>query len=139
MREGVFMSATEFNTGNAVKKTILNAAISILISTVVCLVGALIFSAGAPVGYIETLGWIICGITGLIGGLMTAKSIRKKCVLFGILCGFFAFIIIFAVGLFFGNGVAFSKLVIKLAVCLFTGALGGFLGAGNKRRRSRAH
>jgi len=131
------MSAAEFSTGFMMKKTVLYAAVSVLISAAVCFAAAVIFGAGAPVGYIETVGWIICGITGLTGGLMSARAIRKKCVLVGMLCGLFAFIILFAVGLIFGNGVVFSKLIIKLAVCLFFGALGGFFGAGNKKCRSR--
>ncbi len=132
------MSAAEINTGYTVKKTIIFAAASVLISTVICLAAAMAFSAGAPVRLLQTIGWMICGITGLIGGLMCARVIRKKCVLNGMLCGFFAFIILFLFGLLYGNGVVFSILVFKLAVCLFSGALGGLIGAGNKRRKSRA-
>ena len=132
------MSAAELGAGFAVKKTLLYAAIAILISIGICLVGAVIFSAGAPTGMIEVVSWIICGFTGLICGLMSARAIRKKCVLTGMLCGLFAFIMLFAVGLIFGNGVVFLKLLIKLAICLFSGALGGFFGAGNKRRKSHA-
>ncbi len=133
------MSGTEFGAGYTVKKTILYALMSILISTVICFAAAVIFSAGAPVKLIEPVGWIMCGVTGLLGGLMSARAIRQKCVLTGLLCGFFAFVILFAIGLFFGEGVTFLKLLIKLAICLFSGALGGFFGAGNKRRRSRSH
>lgn len=133
------MSAAEPGTGYTVKKTILYAAVSILISAAICLAAAMIFGVGASVRYIGIVGWIICGVTGLIGGLLSARAIRKKCVLNGMLCAFFAFIILFAFGLFFGNGVVFSKFLIKLAVCLISGAAGGFLGAGKRRRKSRAH
>lgn len=133
------MSAGEPGAGYTVKKTILYAAVSILISAAFCLAAAMIFGAGASVRYIEAVGWILCGVTGLTGGLMSARAIRKKCVLNGILCAFFAFVILSAFGLFFGNGVVFLKFLIKLAVCLTAGAVGGFIGAGNKRRRNRAH
>ncbi|HNX15270.1 MAG TPA: TIGR04086 family membrane protein [Oscillospiraceae bacterium] len=121
------------------KKIILYAVFSILISTAVCLATAIIFSAGASVCYIGAVGWILCGITGLTGGLMSARAIRRKCVLNGMLCAFFAFVILFVLGLFFGNGVMFLTFFIKLAVCLVSGAVGGFIGAGNKHRKSRAH
>lgn len=133
------MSAAELGAGFMVKKTMLYAAISILVTALICLAAAVIFSAGAPVKFIEPMGWVICGISGFIGGLLSARAIRKKCVLTGMLCGLFAFILLFLIGLLFGDGVTFLKLVIKLAICLFSGALGGFFGAGNKRRRSRAH
>lgn len=131
------MSAAELGAGFAVKKTMLYAAISIVISALICLAAAVVFSAGAPVKLIGPIGWVICGVSGFVGGLMSAKTIRKKCVLTGMLCGLFVFAILFLAGLLFGDGVMFSKLVIKLAICLFSGALGGFFGAGNKRRRSR--
>lgn len=131
------MSGAEIGAGYTVKKTILYAALSILISVLISFAAAVIFSAGAPVRLLPIVRWIMCGITGFIGGLMCARNIRKKCVLNGMLCGFFAFVILFAFGLIFGNGVVFSMLVIKLVVCLFSGALGGLMGAGNKRRRSR--
>lgn len=117
------------NIGKAVAIGLLATAVMLLLLSFV------LSKKDFPFSLINPLSTVALLIGSLLAGFLAAKSSKEKGMLLGGFCGFIIFVVIFVVSSMFQFEVG-AKAVLKLAVCVLSGAIGGIIGV-NKRNKRR--
>ncbi|MEG0664661.1 MAG: TIGR04086 family membrane protein [Clostridia bacterium] len=125
---------TDFNSNNNnITKIIKASTISIGCGLLICVTLLMIFSfilktKDFPHSYITPLTIVAIGVANFFAGIINAKLIRRKGLIFGGLCGVVFSLIILLSGLTFSADVIGYISIIKISVAVICGAIGGLIG-----------
>lgn len=94
---------------------------------------ALVKSVDVPRAAITPLAIVAAAVGAFLAGLTAAAIARRRGLLVGALCGLLLFLLILLAGFTRFGGVSGTTSLIKLAVLLVAGGLGGVLGVNRRK------
>lgn len=96
---------------------------------------AVMASTTFPTKLVTPITVAVSALGALVGGWIAARLSCKRGLLYGAGCGLLLFLLVATAGMIATQELRGSLLLIKLAVMVAGGALGGVLGVNTKRRR----
>ncbi len=109
--------------------------IGVAVCTVLLLVAAAVLTTGViPQVAVSPIAVAILAISAFVGGLIAARFSRERGLLTGALVGLLLFLLTALLGLSVLQSLDGSSMLIKAALMIGGGALGGVLGVNVKRR-----
>lgn len=107
-----------------------------------CLIGILagamlIPSSSTPGNLVFPVSLIATGIGGLFSGFSAARALRRRGMLMGIVAGLILYAILTLLSLWFSDAAPSFLMLIKLAICVGAGAVGGIFGINFRMRRKK--
>ena len=100
------------------------------------LMAALLLTQDAPHNVVSPLALVVLVVGCFAGGVTAARLAGKNGWLMGLLCGGMLFLVLLLAGGFAPLRNAEAHPLIKIAVMLFTAAVGGIVGINLKRKRA---
>ena len=123
------------------KQKLLKAVLIGLLSAVVltlaltCLFGFILkMTAGMPYGIIDYVMIGIEGVSVLIGAYIASVIAKSKGLIIGVICGAGSLLILFACGMSIANNDIGILTLIRSAVVLLCGVVGGIAGVNRKEK-----
>ena len=134
------MSFFKGDNNKLLKATATGFILSIIFTVILSCLFALIlsFTSGIPYGIIDYAAVGIEGISVFSGAYIAAALVKSQGIIIGALCGVTFFILTAALALSTGSADIGVITVIRLAVLLICGIVGGILGV-NKKERIKIH
>ena len=120
------------------KRILKGCAIGLLVAAVLCGLLSCIFAFvlnmmdGLPYGIIDYVMVAIEGFSVLIGAYIACVIAKSKGLIIGALCGAISLLIVFAVGMSMAKNNIGLLTVIRSAVMLLCGVIGGIMGVNRK-------
>ena len=109
--------------------------IGTVVGTVLLLIAAAIMTTGAlPVSVTTPIAMAVLAIMAFVGGFTAAVISRERGLLYGAAVGLLLFLLITVIGLAVLQELHGGTMLIKAALAIGLGALGGVLGVNAKRR-----
>ena len=114
--------------------------ISVLVGLLVCTLILMLFSLiisvkDVPEFVIRIMSVVAVSISAFVAGYVSAKLIKSKGMLVGLLNGVILFMLFYLTNLFLIKTEDFSALPIKVAIVLLSAGLGGVLAVNVKRKK----
>ena len=124
-----------------IRRFVRPVAWGLLVGAVLCVVLLLVCSLilatqDIPQAAVTPLALVAAAAGALCGGFVAARIANENGWLLGAICGCLLYVLIALAGLIFLQGVQGEAVLLKLAVLVACGAVGGILGV-NLRRRHR--
>ena len=124
----------------AARPAIIGLAAAIGSSLLMCVLISFLFSLAKSLAEaaVMPLSFAAVGAGCFIGAYICSSLTRSRGVIYGLIIGFSVFFLVWIAGLFFSGTFFGTASLIKLAVMLAGGGLGGYLGvsgAGSRKRR----
>lgn len=124
------------NSGNTYTKMLKAVAIGLLVTAVLLLLLSFVLSKrDFSFMLINPLATLALGVGSMLSGFLSARSFRERGMLMGGLSGLIIFAIVLIVSAMFQFELG-AKAIIKLAVTVLGGCVGGIIGI-NKRNKRR--
>lgn len=121
--------------GRIIRPLAIGTAVGIVACVVILLVMAAMMASGVfPSRAVTLLALVAGGVGALIGGFVTARLSRERGLLYGAGSGLLLFLLTLAAGLFLSPEGEMGLWLVKLAIMVIGGALGGLIGVNIKRR-----
>lgn len=103
--------------------------------TVLLLIASAILTTGAiPQTAVSPIAFAILTVSAFVGGLIAARLSRERGLLTGALVGLLLFLLTAVLGLLILQALDGTSMLLKVALMIGGGALGGVLGVNVKRR-----
>lgn len=120
----------EASNSNPVAVMCLFALLTLLVNLLFCaLYAALVTFSGLTDAYVSAVSTVICVITVFAAGFSTAHAARKRGLLWGAAAGLLSGLLVLLIGYFSdGDWVFGSQHIVRLAVTVVSGGVGGILG-----------
>ncbi len=112
--------------------TVFGALICLLLLFVMA---AILTANNVPQAAVTPMAIVAAAIGAFLGGLIAARIAREKGLLIGALTGLLLFVIMAIAGFIFVQDVRGSYAILKAAIFLACGAVGGIVGVNLQRRR----
>lgn len=120
---------------NWLRPTLVGLCVGVLCCTLIFLLAALLIrSVNIPRGIIKPLAVTAAGIGAFAAGLTAALLSKRRGLAIGALCGLWLFLIILLTGCVRTGSVNGTYTLIKGAVLIAAGAVGGVLGVNGRRQ-----
>ena len=128
------MSDFDRDKGRIVKAVVIGVLISLVLAVILsCLFAVMLnMMAGIPYGIIDYVTVAIEGFSVLIGAYIACVIAKSKGLIIGALCGAISLLIVFAVGMSMAKNNIGLLTVIRSAVMLLCGIIGGIMGVNRK-------
>lgn len=111
------------------KGSVLGACGGIVFSSLLIFIMAAILSIGhIPSMVIEPMALVSLALGGIFGGFLAGKAVKEKGFLCGMISGILFFLVVWCCGGVFGIGDFGMKALLKSAILIFAGILGGIIG-----------
>lgn len=118
-----------------VRPLTVGTAVGVAACVVALLLMAGLMAAGTfPSRAVTLLALAAAGLGALVGGFVAARISRERGLLFGAGSGLFLFLLTLAAGLFLSPAGEMGLWLVKLAVTVVAGAVGGLLAVNTRRR-----
>ena len=109
--------------------------IGAVVCTVLLLIASAILTTGAiPQTAVSPIAFAILTVAAFVGGLIAARLSRERGLLTGALVGLLLFLLTAVLGLLILQALDGTSMLLKVALMIGGGALGGVLGVNVKRR-----
>lgn len=96
---------------------------------------AILTAQNVPQAAVTPMALVAAAIGAFLGGLIAARIAREKGLLIGALTGLLLFVILAIAGFIFVRDAHGSSAILKAAIFLACGAVGGIVGVNLRRRR----
>lgn len=131
-------SHKEDNTA-MVKKFLRPVIIGAVVGAIFCMVALLIMAAimaaqDIPKSAITPMAVVAAALGAFIGGFVSARIAKEKGILFGAACGLLLYLLILVAGFAMLKEIRGVYAIVKLAVMVATGAVGGIIGVNLRKR-----
>ncbi len=118
-----------------IRPVVWGVGVGAVVCTALLMIAAAIMTAvTVPSSAVTPIAMVIAALAACVGGWVTARISRERGLLFGAVCGLVLFLLITAIGLSAFQEIGGSALLIKAALMIGCGALGGVLGVNTKRK-----
>lgn len=130
-------------TQDKIIKAFISVATATLLSAVICaillIILSLIFTNGQIIPYlvISQMVMLISAISVFIGGIIVSKVSKTKGLALGATTGLIMFMIIAICSILIFDEPFTSTALLRAALLVISGALGGVIGINKKKRRKR--
>lgn len=99
------------------------------------LIAAAIMTTGAiPASAVTPIAFVAASLAAFVGGFVAARCSRERGLLFGAGCGLLLFLLVTLIGIATLKEVQGTTMLLKAALTMGLGALGGIIGVNAKRR-----
>lgn len=119
----------KFDPVKMIKSSAIGACGGIVFSSLLIFVMAGILSIGhIPSAVIEPMVLVALAVGGILGGFLSGKTAKEKGFFCGMLSGILFFLVVWCCGGILGIGDFSMKAVLKSAILILAGILGGIIG-----------
>jgi putative membrane protein (TIGR04086 family) len=126
--------------GSLLQRLLRPVAIGTVVGALVCvlilmIMAAVMVSGVIPAKAVTPMAFVAAALGAFAGGFVAARLSRERGLLYGAATGFLLFLLTTAAGFALLPETGGTLLLLKLALMVGGGALGGILGVNLKRRR----
>ncbi len=109
--------------------------IGLVVCTALLMIAAAIMTGvSLPSAAVTPIAWGIAAVSAFFGGFFAARISRERGLLLGAVCGLVVFLLTAAIGLTVSQEVNGSAMLLKAALMLGAGAVGGIVGVNVKHK-----
>lgn len=110
----------------------------LIVSILILLIFAIVMTVkDLPQGAVDPLACVSIAAGSLTGGFLTARARRSRGLLYGMISGLGFFLVLWVTGVAMHEAAASILVLVKLALSLVLGCVGGVAGVNVKRKKAR--